>query len=138
MNLQDLPAALVAWAEGVHPELAVAEGQVERIDAALPFCEAAVINSELRPRPGYEESHQRVTEARLMILADPSDPQASARSLERMAATLQERALDDETLGRRVAHCTPGRASFDPPYVRFDDDTEARLATVVLTVTWPL
>jgi alkylation response protein AidB-like acyl-CoA dehydrogenase len=141
MLLEELSAALAAWADTVLPELAVAAGQIDRIDVALPMCEASVVTTELRDDPRYEQRVERVAEVVLLILAAPEDTQGAARTTERIVATLQAAARRDPSLGGRVQASAAGRATLagpngDPLRVQFSDGTNVRFAVLAMSVSW--
>lgn len=146
MTATEAAEALVAWASATCEDLNSAyDYDPQRISAALPVATAAVESEAVvRSDPtlgievadlGIEQAGVHTMRSTLALLVDPSDDEAAARQLEGFVADLAAALKADTTLGERVTACAPyWSASYEPPFLEFDDGTKARVAYLTVTL----
>lgn len=152
MDATEAAKALTAWAAEVCPDLNNAyDHDVNRIQHALPVALAAIGDEEdtsSEPRLGIEVSDVGLEQATLhvmrftleLLVSDVPADAAAAEQLEGFVAALAgairaERDTGEITLGGRVEAASPfWQASYEPPFVEFDDGTKARRASFSLAL----
>lgn len=148
MSATDIADGLVAWALAVLPEL---EGSYDypagERDQALPDIAAEVHEEEnVAANPGlddeitsgFEQADVRGYTCAVLLVVDPTDPQAASHQLYDFIDRLAYAIRADQTLGGRVLRCSRNwKASYEPPFVEFEDGSKGRLATLTLSVATP-
>lgn len=82
---------------------------------------------------GIEQANVHVIQARLVLMVEPEE--RATEELQGFVAALAASLRADRTLGGRVPAVSPAwQASYDPPFVKFDDGTEGRFATFTLAI----
>lgn len=142
MKINDAAAAVEAWAaetvEGLNATEAFDTGSIPD----LPFASASIVEvtdgaeSRLFPRlQRLEQERFRTLTFELLLLAVPEPAAEAATWLADAADALSTDLRGNATLGDRVYRAsTVHRWSFRPPFVRIDDATEARQATMTLAL----
>jgi hypothetical protein len=138
--------AIAAWAADTCDALNnVYEYDTARIAAALPVAIAAVGSEHTTSSDptlgipvatlGLDQATLHVLRIDLALLVTPTDDDTAAKQLEGFVRDLRDDLLVDPTLGGRVSAASPyWQASYEPPFLKFDDSTEARAATFSLAV----
>lgn len=147
MDATQVAEELVAWAVETCPDL---DGSYafnpETKDQPLPDVAAIVENEgELPsdPTQGLDLALQAIEQANvhrfsasLMLMVPPDDADAATKQLQGFVADLKDALKADRTLGQRVTAASPvWFASYEPPFVEFDDTTKARVATFSLVIS---
>lgn len=84
---------------------------------------------------GIEQANVHVLRATLLLMVDPSDAGAATAQLQGFVADLAASLRADGTLGGRVPAASPfWQASYEPPFVKFEDGTEGRVASFSLAI----
>lgn len=146
MDANQIAEALVEWALATCPNL---EGSYDHDPESktqpLPDV-AAVIGGEgdgpSDPSLGLEISDfglQQATlhtaRASLILMVDPGDGDEATEQLQGFVGALAASLRADRTLGGRVPAAAPvWTASYEPPFVEFDDSTKGRVATFSLVI----
>ena len=151
MDATEAAKALTEWAAATCPDLNNAyDYDPSSIQHALPVAVAGISDEEdtaSEPRLGIEVSDVGIEQAALHVmrftielLVKDTPADAAAEQLEgfvgSLAAALRaERDTGEITLGGRVQAASPfWQASYEPPFVEFDDGTKARRASFSLAL----
>lgn len=84
---------------------------------------------------GLEQATVHWMRATLMLMVDPEDAGGATEQLQGFVRDLATSLRADRTLGGRVPAASPiWQASYEPPFVEFDDGTKGRAATFSLAI----
>lgn len=146
MDAIDAADALVEWALATCPDL---KGSYDHDPSSktqpLPDIAASVTAEEdtsSEPTLGLEtadvgiqQADIHVMRATLLMMVDPEPAQDATEQLQGFVRDLAASLRTDQTLGGRVSAVSPRwQASYDPPFVQFDDGTEGRAAYFSLAI----
>lgn len=146
MDATEASVTLVEWAVETCADLNnVYECDPARIQHALPIAvadigEEAVVRSDPTlgieiADLGLEQGNLHVLRSSIALMVDDTADDSAAKELEALVAKLGAAIATDETLGGRVHAVSPfWRASYEPPFVEFDDGTKGRMATFSLAI----
>lgn len=146
MDATEAANALVEWVEATCPAL---EGTYDhdpsRKSQPLPDVAAYVATEDVRPADptlgiefatfGIEQADLHAMRATLLLMVDPEPAADAAAALQGFVRDLRLSLRDDQTLGGRVPAASRYlQASYEPPFVEFDDGTTGRAAYVSLVI----
>lgn len=146
MDANAIAEALVEWAMDTCPDLAGSyTHDPDSKTQPLPDVAAVVgAESESASDPalgldiadfGIQQATLHSTRVSLFLMVDPGDGDEATQQLQGFVAALFASLRADRTLGARVPAAAPNaEASYEPPFVEFDDSTKGRIATFSLTV----
>lgn len=152
MDATEAADALVAWVEEVCTDVNKAyDHDPATIADSLPVALASVGNEEdtlSDPRlglaiadQGLEQAALHIQRSNIELLVPPNPPTEATEALQGFVAALAKemrRELREEgqiTLGGRVEAASPfWAASYEPPFLEFDDGTTARRAVFSLAI----
>jgi hypothetical protein len=138
--------ALVAWAIDTLPDLqGTYDHDPDSKTQPLPDLAASVASEETRASDptlglpiadlGIEQATLHSLRASLLLMVDPGDAGAATEQLQSFVRDLRKAVEADRTLGGRVPAVSPYiQASYEPPFVEFDDGTKGRAATFLLVI----
>jgi hypothetical protein len=149
-NIAELSDLLVEWAVATVPDLLGAYDHApERKTQPLPdigvevATTAIVTDADPRfPHLNIQQFILKVYTFNLHLMVNPDPPETAAEQLSGFADALMDAVINDLTLGMRLAPfygtASPAvSASFDPPFIRFDDGTEGRHCVVTINIGEP-
>jgi hypothetical protein len=143
VRINDAATAIEEWAVATVADL---QGSYDYAAAEktqpLPDCSAEVASVEIGIDPRFFPREARLEQADfrtltfdLILVTAPEPAREASRWLGDAADDLSEALRSDDTLGGRVNRASKRHAwSFKPPFVRFDDNTEGRQATMTLAL----
>lgn len=142
MDTGTITDGVLAWARETVPELTGGYSYVPAAkDQALPDVVVELNGLETvvnDPRFPFEAIQQRIIFAHsigLSFMVDNTDPEAAAETLRRWADVLSASLLAGGTLEGKVPFVSPlFRWDFTRPFVRYQDGTTGREATLAITV----
>jgi hypothetical protein len=146
MDANEIADALVEWALETCPDLNGSyDHDPDSKTQPLPDVAAVVGgegDSQSDPTLGLEiadfglqETTLHTTRASLVLMVDPGDGAEATEQLQGFVSALAATLRADRTLGGRVRAASPfWQASYEPPFVEFDDGTKGRVATFSLAV----
>lgn len=146
MDANELADALVAWAKEACPDIASAYNHSpSRKKDPLPDVAASIASESIRRNApelgiaivdlGLEQADVHVLSAELLLMVKHEPAQTATEQLQTFVAQLRASLEADDTLGGRVpAASRYFAATYDPPYIEWDDGTKARCAFVSITV----
>ena len=147
MDATQVADALVEWAIEILPDLkGTYDHDPDSKTQPLPDLAASVASEETRANDptlglpfadlGIEQATLHSLRASLLLMVDPEDAGAATEQLQGFVAALAASVGADPTLGGRVPAVSPfWQASYEPPFVEFDDGTKGRAATFSLVIT---
>lgn len=96
----------------------------------------SIVDEEFPELANLQQRDFRVLTMRLLLIADPTDERAASQSLWGYIDTLTTAVRDDTRVGVESGLMVSRRmrASFDPPFVKYDDNTVGRAAWLYLKV----
>jgi hypothetical protein len=84
---------------------------------------------------GIQQANLHTLRATLLLMVEPDDAGAATEQLQGFVRDLAASVRADRTLGGRVPATSPfWQASYEPPFVEFDDGTKGRAATFSLVI----
>ncbi len=146
MNATEAAAALSEWASDTCDGLNNAYNHdPATISHALPIATAGVTTEAVvRSDPtlgiaitdlGIEQANVHVLRSTILLIVDETPGEEAAQELEGFVAELAAALKSDETLGGRVTAASPfWSASYEPPFIEFDDATKGRVAYFSLAI----
>jgi hypothetical protein len=145
MNHADIGDKLIAWADGVLPELQGTYSHApDRKDQPFPDIAAELIEIGYTEAPAADVPDiQQIQQARvhqvsrweLILVVDPDPADEADTTLKDFTGRMAAAALADRTLGGRVTQIGKDFSfSFRPAFVEFDDGSRGRAATMNLAV----
>lgn len=138
MDATQASAALEAWAKATCPDLVGSyHHNPSRKTAPLPDVAASCGSEQVRRNApelgiavvdqGLEQADVHVLNMEMLLMAPPEPAAAATAQLQTFVAQLSAALLADDTLGGRVVGASRYfQASYDPPYIEFDDGTKGR------------
>lgn len=143
MRINDAATALEAWAvatvtdlEGSYDFAAETKTQpLPDVGAEIAEVVEGVDSREFPREAAVDQKQYRTLRFDLLLVTNPEPARDASRWLADAADDLSEALRDDHTLGGRVHRASKQHSwSFKPPFVRFDDGTEGRQATLRLAL----
>lgn len=146
MDATEAAKALTEWAVETCPELTNAYSHnADSISAALPVAVASVgteSGTDNDPRLGIEIADFGIEQADLhvmtvdiLLMVQPKPTDIADEELRGFVRELRAALKADETLSGRVPAASRfWDASYEPPYMEFDDGTVGRVATFSLAI----
>jgi hypothetical protein len=147
MDASRVADALVEWAIDTLPDLkGTYDHDPDSKTQPLPDLAVSVASEETRASDptlglpladlGIEQATLHSLRASLLLMVDPEDAGVATEQLQDFVRDLREAVKADQTLGGRVFLASPYiQASYEPPFVEFDDGTSGRAATFSIVIT---
>lgn len=146
MDATETAEALVEWALETCPALKGSyDFDPSHKDQPLPDIAAYVSSEEVTatdPSTGIEvadlgiqQAELHVMRATLLMMVDPEPADTASQALQGFVRDLAASLKADQTLGGRVPAASPRwQASYEPPFVQFEDGSEGRAAYFSLAI----
>lgn len=134
-------AALIAWVDQHIPSLATPRNAPES-EWPLPDAACAITQiTQAKGRAGgqVQQGVERRRRCELMLACDPEPAASAGEWLYNAVDVLMDQLTRDRTLGGRVhAAEIEGQASFEPPFIEFEEGGRARQVTLTILVRDPV
>jgi hypothetical protein len=145
MDANEAASAVAGWAKATCPDLAAYDHSPPRKTSPLPDVAVSVARESVRRNAaelgiavvefGLEQADVHVLEVELLLMVSPEPADEATRQLQSFVGQLRESLESDDTLGGRVAAASRYfSATYEPPYIEWDDGTKARCAFVTVTL----
>jgi hypothetical protein len=146
VDATEVAKAVAAWASDTCEDLNNAyEYDPAKISHALPVAIAGVTAENVTSSDptlgipfaalGIDQATLHILRVDMMLMVEQTPTDAAAEQLEGFVRDLAASLAADPTLGDRVSAASPyWGASYEPPFLKFDDGTEGRAATFSLAV----
>lgn len=145
MDASEVADALVDWVKATCPDIAGTyahdpSGKDQPLPDVACFAQSEEVTN-IDPSTGealatgIEQADLHVVRATVLLMVEPLPADEAANALQGFVAALGASLKADQTLGGRVPSAAPRwRASYEPPFLKFDDGSEGRAAWLELTV----
>jgi hypothetical protein len=146
MDANQLAEILVDWVKETCPDLLGAYAH-DPATKTQPLPDVAVFVDNERDAPGdptlglpladfgIEQATAHISSVTVMLMVAPTDDDSADQELRTFIDQLANSVRAQNGLGGRIAGAAPyWSASYEPPFVEFDDSTKGRAATFSLTV----
>jgi hypothetical protein len=146
VDATEVAAALSEWASETCADLNNAYNHDPKtISHALPIATAGVTNEAVvQSDPtlgiaiadlGIQQASLHVLRSTILLIVDETPGEEAAQQLEGFVAEMAAALKVDETLGGRVPGASPfWSATYEPPFIEFDDTIKGRAAYFSLVV----